>query len=102
MRFAFKAAPLGVVALGNPCPGGPDLLQLSLHLGPERGMLEGPAGRCHSDLDEVRLLPQFLLMDEHGMTGRVKDGQHPAGRRRRRIDGLIAGIQVAPVAHPEV
>jgi hypothetical protein len=40
------------------------------------------------------------------MTGRVKDGQHPAGRRRRRIDGLIdgliAGIQVAPVAHPEV
>ncbi len=72
MKVALQPAPLGVTGLDDPRPGGANLLQLGLHLGLQPGMLKGQASGGNGDLDQVRLVPQFLMMDEHGIAGRVQ------------------------------
>ena len=64
-------APARLVAgLHDPGPGGPHLLQLGMHLGLQPGVLQRHASRGRRQPDQLRLVLESLLMDQHGLGGR--------------------------------
>ena len=102
MQVAFQPAPFGVPGLHDPGPGGPDLLQLGLHLGLQPGMLQRHARRRRGQPDQLRLELQPLVVDQHGLVRACYRHHRPPRIRPGHLDRLARGVQVAgPVRQPE-
>ena len=88
VQVALEPAPLGVAGLDDPRPGGPDLLQLRLHLGLQPGMLQRHAGRGRRELDQLRLVLKPRVVDQDGVAVRGQRHDRPARVRPGRVDRL--------------
>ena len=69
VQVALETAPLGVARLDDARPGGADLLKLRLHLGLQAGMVQGQARGRRRQPDQLRLVLQRLVVDQHGLPG---------------------------------